>query len=353
MRRVAFVGPGEEGDAAWRWLAGLREVASHCYPGIAAIPLVNADVVWLHGEVAPDAVLVPWLERGGRLLCTGPAALIPSALGLESVAPDERRVSTWHHAEDEFWFEEFRSFVAFPHVRGLAGFGPHPLFEGLHQGTYTWAPAEGEPFDWVTYRQARPAEGRVVAVERSFIHLNAGRVIAWEQGVGAGGILAIGAYTHFNAADPLLAPQLRALVANAVVGEAIPGPRRTAMSSTWPAPGGRARIDDLLPPVELPDLTGAWRESRSPLAIVSDASADDPWTLAGRRMLLVGSEQEGLREVWAHPHRVVRDVAVSVGGRPARGVSARIAPDQVGRVLADGGVERWTAALEHPAMLWD
>lgn len=353
MRRVAFVGPGEEGDAAWRWLAGLREVASHCYAGVAAIPLVNSDVVWLHGPVPPDPALVPWLERGGRLLCTGAATLIPSALGLESVAPDERRAGAWHHADDEFWFEDFRSFVAFPHVRGLAGFGPHPLFEGLHQGTYTWAPTEGEAFDWVTYRQARPAEGRVVAVERSFIHLNADRVIAWEQGIGAGGVLAIGAYTHFNAADTLLAPQLRALVANAVVGEAIPGPRRTAMSSTWPAPGGRARIDDLLPPVEVPDLTGVWRESRSPLRLESGAGADDPWTLAGRRMLLVGSEREGLREAWAHPHRVVRDVEVSVGGLPARGVTARIAPDQVGRVLAGGGVERWTTALEHPALLWD
>ena len=136
---------------------------------------------------------------------------------------------SWRHTDDEFQLADYRSFLAFPHIRGLAGFGPHPLFDGLHQGTYTWAPSEGEAFDWVTYRQARPERSRVVAVERSFIHLNAERVVAWEQGVGQGGILCIGAYTHFNPPDPLLVCQLQALVANAVVGEAIPHRRRTAL----------------------------------------------------------------------------------------------------------------------------
>ncbi|MFI5235864.1 MAG: GH116 family glycosyl hydrolase [Gemmatimonadales bacterium] len=352
MRQIAFVGPGEEGDAAWRWLAGLRELDAHCYASLARVPWPAVELVWAHGAVAPEPALVDWITAGGRLLCTGAAALIPANLGLESVAPDERRAGVWRHADDEFWLPEYRSFLAFSHIRGLAGFGAHPLFDGLHQGTYSWAPSEDEHFDWVTYAKVRPAAGRVVGVERSFIHLNAERVVAWEQGVGQGGILCIGAYTHFNAPDPLLARQLQALISNAVLGDAIPHRRRTALTATWPAPGVRARADDLLPPPLLPDLSGAWQSSEGP-AIESAAAADEPWTLAGRRVFLVGGERSGLREVWVHPHRVVREVGMTIDGTPPIPAAVRVAPDEIVRTLGGGVTERWTTALEHPLVIWE
>lgn len=353
MRRVGFVGPGDEGDAAWTWLGGLRDLDAHCYAAVAAVPLATTELLWLHGAVAGDAALVPWLEAGGRLLCTGLAAGIPADLGLEPVAPDERRTGRWRHADDEFWFDEFRSFAAFPHIRGIAGFGPHPLFDRLHQGTYTWAPSEGEAFDWLTYGAARPSAGRVVGVERSFIHLNEQRAIAWEQAVGQGGVLCIGAYAHFNAPDRLLARQLRALAGNALRGEAIPSRRRTALAVTWPLPGTAARPDTLLPPPDLPQLDSPWIETPSDLAIESPATADDPWTLAGRRILAVGGERTGLREVWAHPHRLARDVEVSVDGAAPVAAAVRVAPDDVTRRFSDGGTERVVAALEHPVVIWE
>jgi hypothetical protein len=52
-----------------------------------------------------------------------------------------------------------------PAFRGLA-YGPHPLFERLGQGTYVWAPSEGERYGQATYvRGRRPGRGAVVACD--------------------------------------------------------------------------------------------------------------------------------------------------------------------------------------------
>src|SRR5690606_27622638 len=190
----------------------------------------------------PRADLAPWLAAGGRLLLTLDAARLPARLGLEPVAPDERRIATWRHEEDEFWLDEYRSFLALPHIRGYGAFGPHPLFAGLGQGTYVWAPSEGEAYTAVAYRQSRPARARIVAVERSFIHLNDSRILAWEQPMEDGGILCLGGYIHLAAPDRLLSRQLHAMLRNAVVGDAIPHATRMAQVVCWP--GGRDTVDE-------------------------------------------------------------------------------------------------------------
>ncbi|HMA44678.1 MAG TPA: hypothetical protein VKO86_11705, partial [Gemmatimonadales bacterium] len=360
MRRVALLGVGAGADAAWELLTSLPDVTPHrLSPGGWSDSLEQTDVLWVHTEEEPPPVsrdvVVPWVERGGRLLLTQRAAARVVALGLESDGPNDTAVRVWRHEDDELWFADMRSFGAFPHIRGLAAFGSHPLFEGLAQGAFVWAPSEGERLVQTTYaRGRRPARGRVVACERSYIHVNADRVVAWEYDVGSGGVLCIGAFVVPGAHDPLLARQLRRVLANALAGQGIPHHSREAPAAAWPQPGRAAHEDQNL---VLPDrvrLDGPLPGLGSPLHVASRALSDEAVTLAGRRVLVVGGEQRGIREIWAHPYRLLRDLTVTVGGEAPLIRDAQITPVLIQRHLVSRArivEETVTSALEHPIVL--
>ena len=355
MRSVLLVCDGPDGDAAQEWLESLGDLVVERHTPTLPLKQEVPDVVWVHGPIRPPEGMGSWLEQGGRLLATLDAVAIPAALGLEAIPPDESFRGIWRDADDEFWLEEFRSFKAYPHIRGLAAFGPHPLFAGLGQGTYTWAPTEREAFARLTYRHQRPAAGAVVAVERSFIHLNAERVVAWEYAVGDGGILCIGAFVHPAAPDQLLTRQLQAMLANAIVGDAIPHRDRALPVTLWPEPGRRCRRSTTpVPPV--PELSGRWVQSVSDLVIDGPITTHAPWTLAGRRMLLTGDERTGLVEAWSHPVRVMKGKRIRIDGAEPEPATIRVTPEEVTRVLKVGtrfSTERWTTGLERPVMIWE
>ncbi len=360
MRRVALLSTGPVGEAAWQLLAGLSDVAPvRAAHDDYALPAI--DVLWVHTEDEPPPLpadlLMPWVERGGRLLLTQRAAARVVGLGLEADGPNDTVVRSWRHQDDELSFPEFRKFGAFPHVRGLAGFGPHPLFERMGQGTYTWAPSEAERYGQSTYsRGRRPRWGRVVACERSYIHVNADRIVAWEYAVGDGGVLCIGAFVAPGARDPRLARQLRALLENAIARDAIPHRSRGGDAAVWPEPGHTAREDTNL---VLPDrvrLDGPLPGLESPLHVASRALSDEAVILAGRRALVTGGEQRGLREIWVHPYRLLQDLTVIVGGETPLVRDAQITPVLIQRHLVSRArivEEAVTTALEHPIVLLD
>ena len=238
MRRIGFFGTGPDAEPAWNWLASLRDISVRRF-SFDGVPLDEFDVVWVHASAEapplPRDRVMGWVSTGGRLLLTQRAASRVVTLALERDGPNDRSTAPWRHDDDEFWLPEFRAFSTFPHVRGLAAYGPHPLFQGLAQGTYVWAPGEGEPYVRAVYaRGRRPSHGRIVACERSYIHLNADRVVAWEYAVGAGGVLCLGAFVVLGARDQLLARQLHAVLRNALLGEGIPSAVRPARPVYWP-----------------------------------------------------------------------------------------------------------------------
>jgi hypothetical protein len=349
-----MVGEGPEANAAIEWLETLPDLVVERQTPERPMTM-DPDLLWIHGPGRAPEGLKSWLQQGGRLLATLDAVAIPGSLGLEVVLPDETVRGIWRHAEDEFWLEEYRSFKAFPHIRGLAAFGPHPLFAGINQGTFTWAPADREPYARFSYRQRRPATGSIVAVERSFIHLNPDRVVAWEYSVGEGGILCIGAYVYLAAQDALLGRQLRAMLANAIAGDAIPHRDRALPVALWPSTGNRC-IRSNVPVPALPPLLGHWVQSVSDHVIEDRITSHAPWTLAGRRMLLAGDEKSGLVEAWSHPFRVLKAHGVRLNRIDPEATTIRVAPEEVTRILQSGthyATERWSTALERPVLLWE
>jgi len=343
VRRVtALVTAGAAGPVQ-ALLDSLGDVSAQVVDSPDDIAWSDTDCLWVHDVRLRAPELRGWLDAGGRLLATLDAALLPVDLGLETVSPDDVRHSVWEATAGP------------DSPRGLAAFGLHPLFEGLQQGACTWAPAVGEAYRWAVYLGTRPAAGQIVAVERCGLELNALRIVAWEYSVGHGGVLCIGSGVCPDASDQRCAPQLRALIGNALARDGIPHRDRAVAAPHWPAPGQRVLRRDLVPVPKLPGLDGSWPASPAALSLDHPVEADDPWTLAGRRGFLAGSEGRGLQEAWLHPFRVVGDAAVCVAGAPPMASRIRVTPDQVDRHAEAAGeavVERWMVALEHPVMYW-
>jgi glycogen debranching enzyme len=356
---VAGRGGGAEQDAAWEWLASASALQARRYePGHLEAALDEADVVWLHGAARPAALptdaIGAYLAQGGGLLLSLQAAELVGPLGLETVPPNDQRESVWSHHDDEWWSDELRQMKAYPHVRGLATYGPHPLVEALHNGTYCWAPSEGERYAWACYSGgAWPVDGRVIGVERAYIVQNAERVVAWEYSVGRGRAVCIGAFTYFAAPDRLLRSQLERLVLNALVSATSPAAVRT----WWPAAGTAATASEALVLPEALEFEGALPDpEREAIALSGPVRADEQFDLAGRRAVLVGGELRGIRELWVHPHRAVASWVVKADGEVANGTSIVVGADAVARTLETVRrrlLETTFVSLEHAALLVD
>ncbi len=340
MRRLALVAsPGggaaadQELDEAERWLGTLPSHGVRRYHVLADVPLHQCDVVWVRGAAEPDGRLRPWLEAGGRLLATGEAAGLGAALGLEIGLP---------------------TVIPFPDPPprdfGLAGFGAHPLFAGLRGGAIVAPATEPGPPALRGHTGGRPEAAAVVAVARRGLELDSDCILAWEHAVGGGGVLCLGFHPALLPADgSARRREAELILANALIGEAVPQRERVAPVTHWPAPGRRAAgsVADrtLLVAPEDP-----WPNSTAPALDLAPAAG---WTHAGRRLLVRAGAGSGRREVWAPPFRIMHDARVrdAIACAPSY-----LAADELASGLAVGDHrlrERWLAAPDVPAVVWE
>ena len=246
------------------WVATLPTAGVLWLDDLAAAPLAQIDLLWIRGAVPRDQRLSPWLAGGGRLLATHDGVLVIAALALERAVPAAIPLPD-----------------PLPPEYGLAGFGAHPLFTGLRDGAFLGRPVAGGTVH--CFEHVWPAAA-VVAVERRGFEVDSGRVIAWEYRVGEGGALCLGL-------EPPLAPapgppdDAEILLANALVGDAIPHRDRVSRAAVWPRPGRRA-----LPATLDAGLTGEpgsasdddWPPSK---LIALDLAPSADWAHAGRRLI--------------------------------------------------------------------
>lgn len=312
------------------WLEALPGVAVRWVERLDAVPLEQADLLWLREPVPHVQRLHGWLEAGGRLFATQEATVVVSALELESALPATVPLPD-----------------PLPVDFGLAAFGSHPLFAGLRDGAVLSSPAYG---GLAARGYTHWPKAAVVAVERRGFALDPGRVLAWEYPVGNGGVLCLGL-------DPWpasgAARDVELLLANALVGDGIPHRDRLSPATHWPRPGTRAiraspeaRASTAVLHATPDD---AW--PRGTLAAL-DRTPTAEWVHAGRRQI-IRARATGEREVWAPPVRVLHEAAVR-GAIPC--APAQIAPDEVTGGLALGGhrlLERWLAAADAPVAVWE
>ncbi len=346
MTRILFI-PGDpagaEEHAARDWLRRQADIEMRIQTPDELVHTDGdgADVIWLHAgervpELSPDALgcVSGALDRGAGLFLSLFATPVLEVLGLERSPPNNCAVAVWHDASDPLWPEAMRDWPAYPHIRGLQGWaaGSHPLFDGFMRGTFTWRATEGERVGEATCLAPRwPVLGRVVAVERGYIQLNAAKAVAWEYAVGGGRVLCVGAHIHFAARDASLAPQRDRLVRNALayVARHDSGP-----VAWWPVGARKQSPTTSGEGLPVAAFGAALPELASAITLTSLARADDPFTIAGRRVLVTGGEQSGVREIWVHPLCVLSGgLEVRVDGETPTVRSVEVSPEQLVRHL--------------------
>jgi glycogen debranching enzyme len=321
--------PSAEQRAAWSWLRKITP-AKRVSPEAIASELRQAGLLWWHAADAPDdlpagtlAAVAGWLQAGGRLWLTLRAAGLVRQLGLEDRAPDSAGAVPWSHPDTELPALEGER-------RGLAGFGPHPLFDGLHGGVFLLRPQPGKPYPEAAYRG--PTRGRMAAAEWQYLGMDASRRLALEYRPGGGRVLAVGAHLLFGERPNPYRAFLERFARNCLAYLASPDP--AGDDCFWPAvdlPGPALELGDIRPPAgESHALHGG------PEALVSDGRGDAQFDVTGRRIVALGRQRSGVTEIWSLPVRLARNVAATFDGvpEPAALAEVRVLPSHVERLFA-------------------
>lgn len=360
MRLVLLVPPerDREAEEAVEW------ANAHGYDVVVA-PLredapVTAgaqDVVWCHAEgeslVLPSALgaaLSTWVQHGGAVLLSSLATRLAPALGAPDERPQVQRVAAWRHDDDPLWDAGFRDWPDYPHIRGAQGCGPHPLFDGLPNGTYTWAATEGEAVTRSVFVAPHWPSGDVIAVDRAYVRLDAATAVAWEYAIGAGLVLCLGANVALTAADTRCAAQRDRYLINALAYLDPARDRTRSRRCVWPRATHRARSHarvELVPNTAsrdtvAPSLPASAGMPYGALELAGPVHDDAPFTIAGQRTLVTGDERGGVRECWVHPLCVVSEgMQLTVDGDPLRAERIRVTPGAVERMLVDARGGTW------------
>ncbi|HLG73653.1 MAG TPA: GH116 family glycosyl hydrolase, partial [Chloroflexota bacterium] len=338
MAAVAFIrseAPSQEEAAAWGWLATTGLDAAALTPAEALERLAEQRLLWWHAAAPSPPRLRPaeaerlraWLAQGGRLLLTLHAASLLEVLGLEDRAPDEQGWIPWQHSPTELDALEGER-------RGVVGFGPHPIFDGLQRGAVLLQPHPGAAYPQAVY--TRPVRGRLVAAEWQYLALDADRRIVLEHAPGAGRALTVGAYLLFGEAENPYRLFLQRFARSCLdYLLALPA---VDPSWYWPAVELKAArsglggdIARLAASAELARIEGR--------ALVSEGAGDAQFDLTGRRIVVLGRYRAGVTEVWSLPLRLARNVRATFDGTPEGEAlrQVRIQPASVERTLETRG----------------
>ncbi len=261
------------------------------------------EVIWIHLTTAAELKKVAentelrerflryWSE-GGKILLTDLAATLPHQFGLETRKPEIKTVKI----KDDWNFDK----------KGLQSFRGHPVFHGLFGGTYIFDGTEDQKVQTVGYFENRfPVEGKVVAVEKSYIRIHAQNKLAIEYVQDQSRLLAVGGYVYFARSNHLTYRRDRFLnnCFRYLTGRLADG-RITYWQNYRHVPREfeirSAAAPELNPVAFLADL-------HPEMKLSTDYPSRDYYDVAGRRCLVMGKEKTGIDEIWTHPFRVLRD----------------------------------------------
>ncbi|MBC7895002.1 MAG: hypothetical protein H7066_06300, partial [Cytophagaceae bacterium] len=343
--RVAVLRPAHadaEADAACGWVERRGWDLVGVDAALSGLP-DGTDVVWCHaGAQVPvldprgEAFLSAYVRGGGTVVLSLLAATLGVRLGGVGDGPSRVEVRRpWRNDDDPQWSEAFRDWPGYPHIRGFQGWGPHPLLHALQGGTFSWTATEGEEVSRAVYVRPDWPDARVIAVDRSYVHLDADTAVAWEHEVGAGRITCLGAHVALCAANTSLAAQRDVILLNALFQPS--GTPRVG----WPS--AEKRHAAVAPSPRLRSI-GATGEEPSVEAIIQSPPVPSPVTLGGQGGLLVGSMSDGVQEVWLHSLCVLGGGISVAGPSSLTTTSATASAVHLARTLRDSSGSLWREA---------
>ena len=265
------------------------------------------DLIWVHvpdsnvyknkiDKVSVFPEIQKYIEKGGKLLLTDYAALIPYDLEIETVKPDIKIIKI----ENE-WLSRKKGFQSF---RG------HPLFSELFGGSFIWDSGEDNRLPIIGFfEKTFPERGKVVATEKSFITINADHRLVIEYDNLPGKIISVGGFVYF-AKKNLLDYNLQKFIENCLTY--LDGSNE-GKKTYW------QKYDNL--PKEFEITTEALEKNVNRNLVINDLpdmvltrdnSKNEYFDVEGRRALIMGKEKGGIDEFWVHPFRVLRDYQAGI-----------------------------------------
>lgn len=304
---------GLEVKSAWDFLKNFpTDISPHflTFFNISENPdtLEYFDVVWFHRmdtntfsktENKPEVIsgIKKYINNGGKLLLTLDAFKYLNILELESNIPQIR----WKEAKDDGYGRKL----------GFHSFLSHPVFKGLHGGAYVYKPVMDIEVRQIGYfDDILPAEGKVVAVDWDYIFLRENKKMILEYDYGNGQVLAIGSYIYF-AAPNYNHRQLKKFMFNCInyLDSKIKENKyywnysnpEFIIYDTVTRSGNNFHNTE----------TSQWLTDTSKLDFTG-ISTSNYFDIASRRMVIMGKENGGITEVWAHPFMAMRDYEAGI-----------------------------------------
>ncbi len=277
----------------------------------------NYQVIWVHIDdsvaianikISDDLkrAIQKLVQNGSGLLLSNDAARLIVDFGFETNTPETRS----KEASDN----------GYGRMLGFHAFRNHPVFTGLNGGAYILKPQRNIRVRQTGYfDDDLPAQGKVVATDWDYIFLREQKKIICEYAFGKGKVLTVGGYMLFNEPNVNRAHLelftnncIRYLSNNKAIVQTPSfywnyGKRNVVCPGDYTADKSFTTSSSL-----------KWNEKGTGIQLVKTTPGNNFWDLAGERMLVMGNENGGVEEIWAHPFMALRDLGVAVKSDGAR-----------------------------------
>lgn len=283
--------------------------------------LDSFDILWFHrpdsssfsNEVTcAGSRVMDYLETGGKLILSMDAVRLLNDWGIEPQKVEVRYTDAVDYG--------------FGRKVGFHGFRSHPVFDELFGGAYVWHGYQDNRNRVLGYfgdrKPMRPGSG-VIGTLWEYIFYQPDDKIVWEEKVGKGSVVAVGAFLYYsrpNVNREILDRFTENLV-NYMLG-AESGSKAmywdydlatVSFDAAEASGAGNSAIRRVLKRQTCPS---AWNVGEDPDALRFEAACEEI-TLPSRRTMLVALENGGIREIWTHPFMSLKNYMVSVcsGGK--------------------------------------
>lgn len=264
------------------------------------------DVLWFHKPDDSDFTVLEqskvvrtgiynYLQKGGGLLLSLDAFKYVNVLHIERKIPEVRQKS----AQDN----------GYGLMLGFHGFREHPVFTGLNGGSYIFKPKQNKKVRLIGYFEDNvPNNGKVVAVDWDYIFVRENSKIVLEYQIGKGKVLAVGGYMLFSE-DNVNRLHLEKFTMNSLLYLA---GKMNTKTHYW-----EYRQNKVLPFIYQAQNIPLVKSEKLTIGSKNQTlsrrfATDNYWDVAGERMLIMGHEKGGIRELWAHPFMALRDYELGI-----------------------------------------
>lgn len=267
------------------------------------------SILWYHRpdstnllkqELNPEfiATLKNFISKGGKLFLTLDAVKLINELGLET---QPIQISHAQAVDD-----------GYGRKLGIHAFRSHPIFNGLHGGAYIFSPYQDQTVRQLGYFDQTIPNGKVIAIDWSYITFKENSKIVLEYNLGKGKVLAVGAYTNYSMKN-WNRVHLELFTKNCLdyLAEKFDKEKKYYWNYK---PNQVLHFDTSIENSQPLIFTQSkkWNINPAEVKITREKGTNNFWNVAGQRMLVMGKENGGVDEIWAHPFMALRDYEVGI-----------------------------------------